>query len=131
LPAAIETKLCSKTIKRASLCFVQLEEGLSSAQMSQSMAKLESGSDSDGINKASQNNVMFVDTSLDTHLALLVSDSDTVSDLKSNLILHHLHLQLFLFFCFFVCLFNRFLRGSALFAIWGSYLEAEIAILYA
>jgi hypothetical protein len=95
------------------------------------MAKLESGSGSDGINKASQNNVMFVDTSLDTHFALLVSDSDTVSDLKSNLILHHLHLQLFLFclfVCLFVCLFNRFLRGSALFAIWGSYLESEIGI---
>lgn len=42
-----------------------------------------------GGHNASQNNVVFVDTSLDTHLALLVSDSDTVSDLRSNLILDH------------------------------------------
>lgn len=49
------------------------------------MAKPGSGSCSDS-NKASQN-VVFVDTSLDTHLALFVSDSDTVSDLKSNLFL--------------------------------------------
>lgn len=31
---------------------------------------------------------VFIDTSLDTHLALIVSDSDTVSDLKSK----YLHL---------------------------------------
>lgn len=28
---------------------------------------------------------VFVDTSLDTHLATIVSDSDTVSDLKGNI----------------------------------------------
>lgn len=29
-------------------------------------------------------NTVFVDTSLDTHLAMIVSGSDTVSDLKSS-----------------------------------------------
>lgn len=29
-------------------------------------------------------NAVFIDTSLDTHLALIVSESDTVSDLKSK-----------------------------------------------
>ncbi|XP_040986406.1 uncharacterized protein LOC121234517 isoform X2 [Juglans microcarpa x Juglans regia] len=39
--------------------------------------------------KASQNNIVFVDTSLDTHLALMVSDCDTVSDLKKKIIYEH------------------------------------------
>ncbi|KAB1201207.1 hypothetical protein CJ030_MR0G004688 [Morella rubra] len=42
-----------------------------------------------GGHNASQNNVVFVDTSLDTHLALLVSDSDTVSDLKKKILYEH------------------------------------------
>ncbi|MED6145827.1 hypothetical protein PIB30_028813 [Stylosanthes scabra] len=29
-------------------------------------------------------NVVFIDTTLDTHLAVLVSDHDTVSDLKGS-----------------------------------------------
>ncbi|KAG6687381.1 uncharacterized protein LOC122281418 isoform X2 [Carya illinoinensis] len=46
----------------------------------------EPGSDDD---KVSQNNIVFVDTSLDTHLALMVSDCDTVSDLKKKIIYEH------------------------------------------
>ncbi|XP_075660197.1 uncharacterized protein LOC142630029 [Castanea sativa] len=51
------------------------------------MAKPGSGSCSDS-NIASQN-VVFIDTSLDTHLALFVSDSDTVSDLKKKILYEH------------------------------------------
>ncbi|KAI3733415.1 hypothetical protein L6452_12858 [Arctium lappa] len=35
-------------------------------------------------------NTVFIDTSLDTHLATIVSDSDTVSDLKKKVMLEHL-----------------------------------------
>lgn len=38
--------------------------------------------------EANQNTV-FIDTSLDTHLATIVSDSDTVSDLKKKVMLEH------------------------------------------
>ncbi|XVF85117.1 hypothetical protein PTKIN_Ptkin17bG0092600 [Pterospermum kingtungense] len=34
-------------------------------------------------------NTVFIDTSLDTHLALMVSDSDTVSDLKKKILYEH------------------------------------------
>ncbi|KAJ1392867.1 hypothetical protein SESBI_35452 [Sesbania bispinosa] len=34
-------------------------------------------------------NVVFIDTSLDTHLALIVSDHDTVSDLKKKILSEH------------------------------------------
>ncbi|XP_049350898.1 uncharacterized protein LOC125815464 [Solanum verrucosum] len=33
---------------------------------------------------------IFIDTNLDTHLALIVSDSDTISDLKKKLVFEHL-----------------------------------------
>ncbi|KAI7739453.1 hypothetical protein M8C21_003951, partial [Ambrosia artemisiifolia] len=33
--------------------------------------------------------MVFIDTSLDTHLAIIVSDSDTVSDFKRNIMLEH------------------------------------------
>lgn len=33
-------------------------------------------------------NTVFIDTSLDTHLAMLVSYCDTVSDLKGNNLIH-------------------------------------------
>ena len=84
------------------------------------MAKPGSGSGSDS-NKASQN-VVFVDTSLDTHLALFVSDSDTVSDLKSNLFLPSP--ETFFLFCFWVlrfCFNERFLLDWL--AFWSVCLE--------
>ncbi|XP_022733003.1 uncharacterized protein LOC111287063 isoform X2 [Durio zibethinus] len=34
-------------------------------------------------------NTVFIDTSLDTHLAMIVSDSDTVSDLKKKILYEH------------------------------------------
>lgn len=67
----------------------------------------EPGSDDD---KVSQNNIVFVDTSLDTHLALMVSDCDTVSDLKSNLIiLYRPNFFRILFSKFFSDIFSIFL----------------------
>jgi hypothetical protein len=47
-----------------------------------SSMKPSSASDSGG---AAPYNTVFVNTSLDTHLALIVSGSDTVADVKSNL----------------------------------------------
>ncbi|KAI3826729.1 hypothetical protein L1987_00782 [Smallanthus sonchifolius] len=38
---------------------------------------------------AANHNVVFVDTSLDTHLAMIVSESDTVSDFKRKITLEH------------------------------------------
>ncbi|KAJ9554490.1 hypothetical protein OSB04_018535 [Centaurea solstitialis] len=40
--------------------------------------------------EAADHNTVFIDTSLETHLATIVSDSDTVSDLKKKIILEHL-----------------------------------------
>ncbi|XWS34670.1 hypothetical protein CRYUN_Cryun21dG0057400 [Craigia yunnanensis] len=50
------------------------------------MGKLDSTSGSGG---ASVINTVFIDTSLDTHLAMIVSDSDTVSDLKKKILYEH------------------------------------------
>lgn len=48
------------------------------------MAKRRREPDSDGTAIAmAEFNTVFIDTSLDTHLAMLVSSSDTVSDFKS------------------------------------------------
>ncbi|XP_031376269.1 uncharacterized protein LOC116192017 [Punica granatum] len=52
------------------------------------MARLISSADSDAAAAASHR-VVFVDTSLDTHLAMAVSESDTVSDLKKKIIQAH------------------------------------------
>ncbi|TKY47716.1 dentin sialophosphoprotein isoform X2 [Spatholobus suberectus] len=42
------------------------------------------------MNMATHNtNVVFIDTNLDTHLALVVSDLDTVSDLKKSILAEH------------------------------------------
>ncbi|KAI3683296.1 hypothetical protein L1987_83799 [Smallanthus sonchifolius] len=38
---------------------------------------------------AANHNVVFVDTSLDTHLAMIVSESDTVSDFKRKIMVEH------------------------------------------
>ncbi|KAL3656053.1 hypothetical protein CASFOL_000449 [Castilleja foliolosa] len=47
--------------------------------------------DSDGIiTETAEYTTVFVDTSLDTHLAILVSKSDTVSDFKKKIVLEHL-----------------------------------------
>lgn len=48
---------------------------------------------------------VFIDTSLDTHLAVVVCDLDTVSDLKSNLPPVFFNPLIFFFFAF--CLFNQ------------------------
>lgn len=43
--------------------------------------------DSDGATETENTTsykTVFIDTNLDTHLAVIVSDSDTISDLKSN-----------------------------------------------
>ncbi|XP_058194363.1 uncharacterized protein LOC131311060 [Rhododendron vialii] len=45
--------------------------------------------DSDDTTTTSGHNAVFVDTSLDTHLAVIVSDSDTVSDLKKKIMSEH------------------------------------------
>ncbi|KAL5760032.1 hypothetical protein ACOSQ2_018870 [Xanthoceras sorbifolium] len=50
------------------------------------MEKPSFASDSGG---AAPYNTVFVDTSLDTHLALIVSDTDTVSDLKKKILYEH------------------------------------------
>lgn len=39
------------------------------------------------VEAAASNNTVFVDTSLGTHLAMAVSDGDTVSDVKGKLLL--------------------------------------------
>ncbi|KAK4841812.1 hypothetical protein QYF36_010897 [Acer negundo] len=52
-----------------------------------SMEKPSSASDSDG---AAPYNTVFVNTSLDTHLALIVSGSDTVADVKKKILHEHL-----------------------------------------
>ncbi|KAL3819318.1 hypothetical protein ACJIZ3_005223 [Penstemon smallii] len=56
------------------------------------MAKRRRESDSDGASPetAAEHNPVFVDTSLDTHLALLVSKSDTVSNFKQKMVLEHM-----------------------------------------
>lgn len=49
---------------------------------------------------------VFIDTSLGTHLAMLVSGADTVSDLKSNsgfLFFFRICVCIFTFVCFGVC----------------------------
>ncbi|KAK0573178.1 hypothetical protein LWI29_004033 [Acer saccharum] len=51
------------------------------------MEKLSSASDSGG---AAPYNTVFVNTSLDTHLALIVSGSDTVADVKKKILHEHL-----------------------------------------
>ncbi|KAK2636649.1 hypothetical protein Ddye_031441 [Dipteronia dyeriana] len=51
------------------------------------MEKPSSASDSGG---AAQYNTVFVNTSLDTHLALIVSCSDTVADVKNKILQEHL-----------------------------------------
>ena len=50
------------------------------------MAMPDSDSDSDNALTRSIRdiNTLFIDTNLDTHLAMIVSGTDTVSDLKSN-----------------------------------------------
>ncbi|KAL0385425.1 UNVERIFIED_CONTAM: hypothetical protein Sradi_2936800 [Sesamum radiatum] len=55
------------------------------------MAKRRRESDSDGTGAAEgEYSTVFVDTSLDTHLAMLVSNTDTVSDFKKKLVLEHM-----------------------------------------
>ncbi|KAL0357827.1 UNVERIFIED_CONTAM: hypothetical protein Scaly_1468400 [Sesamum calycinum] len=55
------------------------------------MAKRRRESDSDGKGATAVDySTVFVDTSLDTHLAMLVSNSDTVSDFKKKLVLEHM-----------------------------------------
>ncbi|KAL0421491.1 UNVERIFIED_CONTAM: hypothetical protein Slati_3172000 [Sesamum latifolium] len=55
------------------------------------MAKRRRESDSDGTGAAAgEYSTVFVDTSLDTHLAMLVSNTDTVSDFKKKLVLEHM-----------------------------------------
>ncbi|XP_011086707.1 protein IWS1 homolog A isoform X2 [Sesamum indicum] len=54
------------------------------------MAKRRREPDTDGTGAAAvEYGTVFVDTSLDTHLAMLVSNSDTVSDFKKKLALEH------------------------------------------
>ncbi|KAL8520054.1 hypothetical protein ACS0TY_010840 [Phlomoides rotata] len=56
------------------------------------MAKRRRGLDSGGtVTEMTEFNTVFVDTSLDTHLAMLVSSSDTVSDFRKNMALEHKH----------------------------------------
>ncbi|OMO81512.1 hypothetical protein COLO4_23547 [Corchorus olitorius] len=50
------------------------------------MEKPDSNSGADG---STVYNTVFIDTSLDTHLAMIVSDSDTVSDLKKKMMHEH------------------------------------------
>ncbi|OMO60340.1 hypothetical protein CCACVL1_24225 [Corchorus capsularis] len=50
------------------------------------MEKPDSNSGADG---STVYNTVFIDTSLDTHLAMIVSDSDTVSDLKKKIMHEH------------------------------------------
>ncbi|KAK4429744.1 hypothetical protein Salat_1275000 [Sesamum alatum] len=55
------------------------------------MAKRCREPDSDGTGAAAvEYSTVFVDTSLDTHLAMLVSSSDTVSDFRKKLVLEHM-----------------------------------------
>ncbi|PKI32534.1 biorientation of chromosomes in cell division protein 1-like 1 [Punica granatum] len=53
------------------------------------MARLISSADSGAGAATASHRVVFVDTSLDTHLAMAVSESDTVSDLKKKIIRAH------------------------------------------
>ncbi|KAI3467637.1 hypothetical protein Pfo_024300 [Paulownia fortunei] len=55
------------------------------------MAKRRREPDSDGTTTSTaEYNTVFIDTSLDTHLAMLVSNSDTVSDFKKKMVLEHM-----------------------------------------
>ncbi|KAL7171642.1 hypothetical protein ACSBR2_036325 [Camellia fascicularis] len=49
----------------------------------------ESDSDDGTATKMSGYNTIFIDTNLDTHLITIVSDSDTVSDLKKKIMIEH------------------------------------------
>ncbi|KAA8533249.1 hypothetical protein F0562_033218 [Nyssa sinensis] len=46
-------------------------------------------SDSDGTTTTAAYNTVFIDTSLDTHLAMIVSDADTVAHLKNKIVFEH------------------------------------------
>ncbi|GFZ21186.1 COP1-interacting protein 4 [Actinidia rufa] len=53
------------------------------------MAKFNRESDSDVTPTTSSHNTVFIDTNLDTHLATIVSDTDTVYDLKRKIVIEH------------------------------------------
>ncbi|KAL6969339.1 hypothetical protein U1Q18_029055 [Sarracenia purpurea var. burkii] len=53
------------------------------------MAKRNLESGSDDIPTTSSHNTVFIDTTLGTHLAMIVSDTDTVSDLKKKIMSEH------------------------------------------
>uniref|UniRef100_A0A5B6Z8I5 Uncharacterized protein n=1 Tax=Davidia involucrata TaxID=16924 RepID=A0A5B6Z8I5_DAVIN len=53
------------------------------------MAKRTREYDSDGTAATTAYNTVFIDTSLETHLAMIVSDADTVADLKKKITFEH------------------------------------------
>ncbi|KAG9129984.1 hypothetical protein Leryth_007116, partial [Lithospermum erythrorhizon] len=54
------------------------------------MVKRRRSSDYEGTTiAAAKYNVVYIDTNIDTHLALIISDSETISDLKDQIVLEH------------------------------------------
>ncbi|KAK9277295.1 hypothetical protein L1049_006835 [Liquidambar formosana] len=76
--------------KRKSLCNTEPPSQTRSSHqlLHLRMGKVSSASDVDGSTSTAYNTV-FIDTSLDTHIAMIASDADTVSDLKKRIMYEH------------------------------------------
>lgn len=85
---------------------MRMTRGLFGSQLDNLMAKRRRETEATSDVTTATYRTVFIDTSLDTHLAMIVSDSDTVSDLKSNLSF------LFFFFSFIslIPLSNNFIN---------------------